>query len=168
MKCLIVVNPNSDACFISDLFEGTISDADIFGQCRILQEINTGDSLLVDKGLTIQHFLLTKQTAILIPPFLGKRDAFTKEKVMLTKWIAKRVIPFNLCPIASQMVYVASCLVKFQECLCVLYSTRKKMLWSKDSATFITHFFLMVQCYIPWKCQKTSLVFKWKNRTLLS
>ena len=85
MKCLIVVNPNSDACSISDLFQGTISDADIFDQCRILQEINTGDSLLVDKGHTIQHFLLTKQTAILIPPFLGKRDAFTKEKVMLTK-----------------------------------------------------------------------------------
>ena len=42
--------------------------------------------------------------------------------------ILDRVIPLNLCPIASQMVYVASCLVKFQECLCVLYSTRKKML----------------------------------------
>ena len=61
--------------------------------------------------------------------FLGKRDAFTKEEVMLTKRIAKakihverfnkrlkkfrildRVIPFNLHPIASQMVYVASCL----------------------------------------------------------
>ena len=36
------------------------------------------------------------------------------------------VIPLNLRPIASQVVYVASCLVNFQECLCVWYWTRKK------------------------------------------
>ena len=67
-----------------------------------------------------------------------KRDAFTKEEVMLTKRIAKAricvkrfneclkkirildcVIPLNLRPFAYEMVYVASCLVNFQECLCV-------------------------------------------------
>ena len=30
MKCLIAVNPNGAACFVSDLFEGSISDVDIF------------------------------------------------------------------------------------------------------------------------------------------
>ena len=34
---------------------------------------------------SIQHLLLTMQATIFIPPFLGKRDAFTKEEVMLTK-----------------------------------------------------------------------------------
>ena len=81
---------------------------------------NPGDALLFDKGFTIQHILLTKQRAIFIPPFLGKRDAFTKKEVMLTKRIAKAricverfneclkknrildcVIPLNLRPIAS-------------------------------------------------------------------
>ena len=33
MKCLIAVNPNGAACFMSDLFEGSISDVDIFDQC---------------------------------------------------------------------------------------------------------------------------------------
>ena len=89
MKCLIAVNPNDVACFISDLFGGSISDVDIFDQFGILQQINPGDDLLVDKGFTIQHLLLTKQATIFIPPFLGKRDAFTKEEVMLTKRIAK-------------------------------------------------------------------------------
>ena len=55
MKCLIAVNPNGAACFISDLFEGSISDVDIFDQCGILQQINPGDALLVDKGFTIQQ-----------------------------------------------------------------------------------------------------------------
>ena len=62
-------------------------------------------------------------------------DVFTKEEVMLTKCTVKakmsvemlnerlkniilnRVIPLNLRQIASQMVYVASYLVNFQECL---------------------------------------------------
>ena len=138
MKCLIAVNPNGAACFIFDLYAGSISDVDILDQCGILQQINLCDTLLVDKGFMIQHLLLTKQATIFIPPFLGKRDAFTEEEVMLTKRIAKarihverfnerlkkfrilyRVIPLNLRPIAFPMVYVASCLVNFQECLCV-------------------------------------------------
>ena len=72
----------------------------IFDQCGILQQIKPGDSLRVDKGFTIQHILLTKQTTIFIPPFLGKRDAFTKEEVMLNKRIAKariHVERFNEC-----------------------------------------------------------------------
>ena len=85
MKCLIAVHPNGAACFISDLFERSISVVDIFDQCGILQQVNPGDALLVDKGFTIQHLLLTKQTPIFIPPFLPKRDASTKEEVMLTK-----------------------------------------------------------------------------------
>ena len=78
MKCLIA------ACFISDLFEGSISDVDIFDQCGIIHQINPGDALLADKRFTIQHLLLTKQATTFIPLFLGKRDAFTKEEVMLT------------------------------------------------------------------------------------
>ena len=100
MKCLIAVNPNGAACFISDLFEGSISDVDIFDQCGILQQINPGDALFVDNGFTIQQPLFTKQTIIFILPFLGKRDAFTKEEVMLTKRIAKarvHVERFNEC-----------------------------------------------------------------------
>ena len=87
---------------------------------------------------SIQHLLLTIQATIFIPPSLGKRDAFTKEEVMLTKQIAKarihverfderlkkfriidRIVPLNLRPISSQMVYATSCLANFQECLCV-------------------------------------------------
>ena len=126
MKCLIAVNPNGAACFVSDLYEGSIDDVTIFKRCGILNDINPGDSLLVDKGFTIQDLLLPIQATIHIPPFLGKRDAFTKEEVMLTKRIAKarihverfnerlkkfrlldRVIPLVLSPMASQLVYVA-------------------------------------------------------------
>ena len=85
MKFLIAVNPNSATCFVSDLFEGSISDVDILDQCGILQQINPSDAVLVDEGFTIQHVLLTKQATIFISLFLGKRDTFTKEGVMLNK-----------------------------------------------------------------------------------
>ena len=121
MKCFIAVNPNDAACFISDLFESSISRVDIFDQCGILQQINPGDALLVDKGLTIQHLLLTKQAATFILPFLGIGTHSQKEEVMLTKRIAKarihvekfaeRLKKFRildcviiLCSISSQMV----------------------------------------------------------------
>ena len=136
MKCLIAVTPNGAACFISDLFEGSIDDVTLFERCGILEHINPGDALLVDKGFTIQDILLKKQATIFIPPFLGKRSAFTKEEELLTKRIAQarihverfnerlkkfrlisNVIPLNLASLASQLVYVACCLVNFQPCL---------------------------------------------------
>ena len=55
MKCLIAINPNGAACFVSDLFEGSISDVDIFEHCGVLQHANLKDSFLVDKGFTVQH-----------------------------------------------------------------------------------------------------------------
>ena len=71
---------------LSDLFEDSISDIDIFDQCGILQQILVMPYFLTKGSLyNIFHW----QRAIFIPPFLGKRDASTKEEVMLTKRIAK-------------------------------------------------------------------------------
>jgi hypothetical protein len=126
---------NGAASFVSDLYEGSIGDVAIVEQCGIMKHINPGDAFLVDKGFTIQHLLLSKQATIFIPPFLGKREKFTKEEVLLTKRIAKarihveryneRLKKFRLIdrvitlkPFASQLVYVAICLVNFQQCLC--------------------------------------------------
>ena len=94
-------------------------------------------TVLVDKGFTVQDLLLRKQDSIYIPPFLGKRDHFTKEEEILTKEVARarihverfnerlkkfrligKILPLTLIPMASQLVYVAACLVNFQPCLC--------------------------------------------------
>ena len=137
MKCLIAVLPSGGACFISDLYEGSADDVKMFSECGIIRHINPGDAVMVDKGFTVQELLLAKQATVFIPPFLGNRSKFSKEEVVLLKRIAKarihverfnerlkkfrlldRIIPLNLAPIASQMVYVACCLVNFQDILC--------------------------------------------------
>ena len=87
--CLIAVNPNGEAWFISDLYEGSIDDVTLFSQCGILNYINTGDSLLVDKGFTVQDLLTPCQATVFIPPFLGKHATFRKNEILLNKRIAK-------------------------------------------------------------------------------
>ena len=137
MKSLIAVSPSGGACFISDLYEGSADDVKMFSECGILKHINPGDAVMVDKGFSVQELLLPMQATIFIPPFLGSREKFTKEEVILLKRIAKarihverfnerlkkfrlldQVIPLSLAPIASQLVYVACCLVNFQDTLC--------------------------------------------------
>ena len=85
MKCLIAVAPTGGACFISDLYEGSIDDVTLFEKCGILNHINLGDALLVDRGFTVQELLLSKQASIFIPPFLGGRERLTGEEELLTK-----------------------------------------------------------------------------------
>ncbi|CAC5420378.1 unnamed protein product [Mytilus coruscus] len=89
---------------------------------------------LADRGFTIEDLLMARQAVLNIPSFLGKRTKFTPEEELKTRRIAKarihveRVIervkkfkllsgniPLSLSPIADQMVFVASCLVNFQE-----------------------------------------------------
>ena len=89
MKCLIAVTPNGTAYLVSDLSEGGTDDVSIFIKCGILEHIDPFDTLLVDKGFTVQHLLLRKQASIYIPPFLGQRDHFKKEEEILTKKIAR-------------------------------------------------------------------------------
>ena len=89
MKCLIAVTPHGAACFVPDMYEGSIDDVTIFDQCGIMDHVNEGGAFLVDRGFTIQEILLRKQATIFIPPFLKGRDTLTKEEVFLTKRIAK-------------------------------------------------------------------------------
>ena len=72
MRCLIAVNPNGVACFILDLFEGSISDVDIHDQCGILQQINPGDKYLLTKGSLYNMFYLQSRQQYLFHLPCGK------------------------------------------------------------------------------------------------
>ena len=133
-KSLIAVAPNGSIVFVSDLFEDSISDRATVEKSGFLDFINPGDMVLADRGFLIEDLLLTRQASLNIPPFLGKRKKFTAQEELKTRRIAKarihveRVIerikkfkllsgkiPLTLAPIADQLVFVASCLVNFQE-----------------------------------------------------
>ena len=133
-KSLIGVAPNGSIVYVSDLFEGSISDRSIVEKSGFLDYINPGDLVLANRGFTIEDLLMRRQAVLNIPPFLGKRDKFTAQEELTTRRIAKarihveRVIervkkfkllggniPLSLSPLADQLVFVACCLVNFQE-----------------------------------------------------
>lgn len=136
-KCMIACAPNGGACFVSDLFEGDISDVHIFEESGILKHLEPQDVLLVDRGFTVDHLVNPLQAKIKIPSFLKGRKSLTAHEELDTRKIAKarihierfnqrlkqfklvgRKIPLNISPLATQMVVVACALVNFQEVLC--------------------------------------------------
>jgi hypothetical protein len=137
-KCLIGVNPNGAAVFVSNLFEGAISDRDLFEKCGIMKHLNPGDLVVADRGFTVRDMLQQIQVNLNIPPFLGGRDKLTPQEELLTRRIAKvrihverfnerlkkfrliaGTIPLSLAPVANQAVFLACCLVNFQKPLVV-------------------------------------------------
>ena len=133
-KCLVGIAPSGAVMYISDAFEGSMSDNDIVKKSGFLDKLEAGDMILADRGFTIRDILYAKQVDLNISPFLRGRDKLTREEEIKTRQIArvrihveraierikkvrllKKVIPLSLQPVFSQMVFVAGCLVNFQE-----------------------------------------------------
>lgn len=74
LKGLIGIAPNGAITFTSQLYTGSISDREIVIHSGFLdQEFNEGDSIMADKGFTIQD-LLPLGTRHNILPFLGHSE----------------------------------------------------------------------------------------------
>ncbi|XP_013389213.1 uncharacterized protein LOC106157951 [Lingula anatina] len=133
-KCCIAVAPNGSGVFVSHLFEGSISDREIFKKCGILDYLNPGDMILVDRGFTVKDILQELHVDVNMPAFLNGRESLTPQEELLTKRLAKArihveryngrvknfklisgTIPLSLAPLASQSVFVVCCLVNFQD-----------------------------------------------------
>jgi hypothetical protein len=134
VKFLIGILPNGTVCFVSDGFEGSISDNDIVRQSGFLDKINAGDVVMADRGFLIKHDLMKKKAYLNIPPFLAGRDHFTAAEEARTKSIAKcrihveraiekikkfriikQTLPSSLTPVVSQTVCVIAMLVNHQQ-----------------------------------------------------
>lgn len=133
-KFLLGMHLRGGICFLSDAFEGSISDKMLFKECGIIQSLQRGDSILADRGFTISDICNEIGCTVVIPPFLDGREQFTKDEVDLTRSIAaarihveriigrmknfrllQKVIPKTLVPIISQVAFVIAMLVNFQE-----------------------------------------------------
>jgi len=120
--------------FVSDVYEGSISDRQIVKQSNFIEKLTIGDVVLGDRGFTIHDICATKGATLVIPPFLDRREKLTREEVLKTKLIAKSrihverfierikkfqiisgIIPLSLSPLLSQIVFITCCLVNFQE-----------------------------------------------------
>ncbi|XP_053391955.1 uncharacterized protein LOC128554672 [Mercenaria mercenaria] len=133
-KYLIATAPNGAIVYVSNPFEGSISDRNIVEKSGFLNFLNPGDLILADRGFTIEDMLMSRQVSLNIPPFLGKRTHLTPRENVKTRRIARArihverviervkkfqlisgIIPLSLSPMLNQLVFVCSCLVNFQK-----------------------------------------------------
>ena len=75
--------------FVSDVYEGCISDKEIVKVSGVLDPITEGDQVVVDRGFTIEELVLERGGQLVIPPFLGQRRQFTMDETVQTKVIAR-------------------------------------------------------------------------------
>jgi hypothetical protein len=132
-KVLIGVAPSGACMYVSEVYEGSISDREIVKQSDFISCLATGDVVLADRGLKIHDLCAERDATLVIPPFLAGRKQFTKEETLQTKLIARSrihverfnerlkkfrimsgIVPLKLVPLLSQIVFVACCMVNFQ------------------------------------------------------
>ena len=133
-KVLVGMTPNGTFGFISEPFEGAITDRDVVVQSGLLNKLDRGDLVIADGRFPIRDLLNAKEVHLNIPPGLHGRSHGTSQKDVEAKALARsrtlvagaigklkkfrllgKVMPLSLSPIASSVVFVCACLVNFQQ-----------------------------------------------------
>ena len=150
-KALVGIAPSGAVTFISQLYTGSISDREIVTRSGFLdQQFIEGDSVMADKGFTIQY-LLPLGVSLNIPPFLGA-DVQMSEDIIKTQQIASvrihierainriknykvwnGVVPLSLIGVVNQKWAVCAFLCNAQDPLisaqCSLYYLSAYQAW---------------------------------------
>ena len=89
-KGLVGISPDGSITFISQLFDGSISDKAIVKQSGFLQSCfwSNGDSVMADRGFQIEEDLKPLKVKLNIPAFLDGRDQLTAAEVKESQTIA--------------------------------------------------------------------------------
>jgi hypothetical protein len=133
-KVLIGIAPNGTIIFVSDAYEGAISDKEIFVQSQLAQLLVPGDMVMADRGFIIKDHLFDHGISLNIPPFLMGRDRLTPQEEVQAKRTARvrihveraiervrkykilqHLLPLSLKRLVSQIVFVVGCLVNYQD-----------------------------------------------------
>ncbi|CAH3180479.1 unnamed protein product, partial [Porites lobata] len=134
LKGLVGITPSGAITFISQLYSGSISDREIVERSGFLKlEFDNGDTVMADKGFTIEDVLPLGVT-LNIPPFLGSNSQMTAQDVIKTQEIASvriqverainkiknfhlwdSVVPLTLFGVVNQMWSVCAFLCNNQD-----------------------------------------------------
>ena len=136
-KALIGISPGGAITFVSKLFPGSISDKELTRKSGILDVLESGDSVMADRGFDIQDDLTPLGVKVNIPPFLRGKKQLDEEERIETRRIASlrihverameriknfhifdRVLPLSLTDVSEQMFFVCAALSNFLLPLC--------------------------------------------------
>ena len=90
LKGLVGIAPSGAVIFVSQLYDGSISDKEIVNRSGFLKKElwSDGDSVMTGRGFTIHDELARVGVSLNIPAFLGGRDYLTKAEVKASQTIA--------------------------------------------------------------------------------
>lgn len=133
VKFLVGIVPTGGCCFLSDGFEGCISDKEIVRKSGLLELLHKQDLILADRGFNIADLCNKIGCSVLIPPFLKGRARLTNHEVRETRDIAaarihverfigrmkefrilQKTVTKTMLPMLSQIVFVIAMMVNFQ------------------------------------------------------
>ena len=86
-KLLVRVTPNGQVTFLSDLWAGRVSDKQMTRETGVLDLLQVGDNVMVDRGFDISAIVPAGIT-VNMPPFLAGRDQMTAAETEETMSIA--------------------------------------------------------------------------------
>lgn len=89
VKVLIGITPSGAISFVSEAYEGSISDRKLVEVCGLLEKLEPGDEVMADKGFTIQDLLVPFGVRLNMPPFLQSNTQMPASDVFTTKKIAR-------------------------------------------------------------------------------
>lgn len=132
VKVLIGVTPSGAISFVSEAYEGSISDRKLVEVSGLLEKLEPGDEIMADKGFTIQDLLIPHGVRLNIPPFLQANTQMAANDVFATKSIARLrihveraigrikeyrilqgTLPASMWDSISDVIYVCSMLTNF-------------------------------------------------------
>lgn len=83
------VTPGEIISYISEMFGGKASDDAIFEQSKIIDRLEKGESIMVDKGFRVGKLCKNKDIKLIRPPFREKKRQFSQDQARLCAKIAK-------------------------------------------------------------------------------
>ena len=136
-KALVGISPGGVVTFVSKLYSGSISDRELTKKSGLLDLLERGDTVMADRGFTIQDDLTPLGVRVNIPPFLKGKEQLDGEELIETHRIASlrihverameriknyhifdRTIPSSLTEVTEQMFFVCAVLTNFLPPLC--------------------------------------------------
>ncbi|XP_034231500.1 uncharacterized protein LOC117639733 [Thrips palmi] len=132
-KVLIGISCYGGISFISEAFEGSISDKQIVLKSGLMDLLSPNDAIMADRGFDMEAEFAAAEVDLIMPPFLAGRDCFTARELLLAKTISSgrihverairrirefrivgRIIPSTLMPIFGDMMRTFALLINFQ------------------------------------------------------
>ena len=136
-KALVGISPSGAITFVSKLFPGSISDKELTRKSGLIDLLESGDSVMADRGFNIEDDLIVKGVHLNIPPFLRGKQQLEEGELIVTRRIASlrihverameriknyhifdRTLPASLTDIADRLFFVCCILSNFNPPLC--------------------------------------------------